>query len=265
MAAPRPQSIPIFLLVRTALQQLWQQKDDVLRLGLIPALLCFAGFLYGQDDMRTLFQTLARSTPGGSPYDLLPDGVLSGIAAMSAILVAAYALVTVNWLRFVLLGPMAAVGVGLNVGRPHWTYLVCFVGLVMAGGILVRVASLPVSLLPPFIAQLVWVAILIAVLLVGARFLPFLVSLAIGQPMRLQQSWAASRGNALSLIVALALAWVPFLAAEFVISGILAVTGFAAAAPAATLFITALVQVAAWIGQAGVLATAFRQLVGVKV
>lgn len=270
MASPRPQPIPVFLLVRTAFQLLWQQKDDVLRLGFVPVLLCFGGLLFGQDDLRTFYQTmdsLAVSPPpsGASPTDLVPEGVVSGIMGMFGALLLAYGLITVNWLRFVLLGPMAAVGIGLNIGRPHWSYLFSFVGLVLAGTIVVMAASMPARLLPGIVAEIAIVAIAIAVLLAGARFLPFLVGLAVGQRMSLQQSWAASRGNGVSLLIALALAWVPFLAAMFVVNGVLAVTGFAEAAPVASRFITALFQVTGWIGQAGVLATAYRHLVGIKV
>ena len=36
---PRRQTIPVILLVKTAFQLLWQQRDDALRLGLVPTLL----------------------------------------------------------------------------------------------------------------------------------------------------------------------------------------------------------------------------------
>ena len=44
-----------------------------------------------------------------------------------------------------------------------------------------------------------------------------------------------------------------------------AVASTDSAAPVATLFITALFQVVGWIGQAGVLATAYRHMVGIRV
>ena len=273
MNAPRRQSIPVFLLVRTTFQLIGQQKDDVLRLGLVPVLLCFAGFLVGQDDLRAFVDAMnavaAGASAGGavpaSPYAMLPAGALGGMLTMMVILLAAYGLITVNWLRFVLLGPMAAVGLGLTIGSPHWRYLVSFVGLVLAGSLIVMVASMPASLLPGFLGQIVVIAIFIGVLLAGARLIPYLVSIAVGQPMRLQESWAIARGNALSLVLALAMAWIPFMVGAFAVNGILAIVGFAQTAPVATLFITALFQVAGWIGQAGVLATAYRHIVGIKV
>ena len=83
--------------------------------------------------------------------------------------------------------------------------------------------------------------------------------------MRLHESWASSRGKAVSLVVALVLAWIPFMVGAFVVKGILEIVGFAQVAPAATLFIAALFQVAGWVGQAGVLATAYRHMVGIRV
>ena len=274
MTPPRPQAIPVFLLVRTTFQLLWQQKDDVLRLGMVPVLLCFGGFLFGQDDIVAFVQTMnavaasassGTADPAVNPYAALAPGTMGTVLVMFGILLAAYSLVTVNWLRFVLLGPMAAVGVGLNVGGPHWRYLLSFIGLVLVGSLVLMVASMPASLLPGVIGQIVVIAIFIGTLLAGMRFIPYLVSIAVGQPMRLQESWAIARGNAVSLLVALVLAWVPFMIGLYVVSGILVVVGFAQAAPVATLFITALVQVAGWIGQAGVLATAYRHMVGIKV
>ena len=274
MNAPRPQSIPVFLLVRTTFQLMWQQKDDVLRLGLVPVLLCFAGFLFGQDDLRLFIETMntiatgastGTADPAANPYTMLPAGALGGMLIMFLILLAAYAVITVNWLRFVLLGPMAAVGIGLNIGWSHWRYLVSFIALVLVGSFVVTVASMPASLLPGIIGQIVMVAIFIGTLLAGARLLPYLVSIAVGQPMRLQESWAIARGNAVSLVVALALTWIPFMIGAFVVNGILAIVGFAKVAPVATLFITALFQVAGWAGQAGVLGTAYRHMVGIRV
>jgi hypothetical protein len=270
MNAPRPQAIPVLLLVRTTFQLMWQQRDDVLRLGLVPALLCFAGFLYGQDDLQVFFETMntiAESTgaPPANPYAALPAGTLGGMLVMSLVLLAAYSVMTVNWLRFVLLGPMAAVGIGLNIGRPHWRYLVTFIGLVLLGSLVVTVASMPASLLGGIIGQIVVIAVLIGTLLAGARLIPYLVSIAVGQPMRPQESWTIARGNAVSLVMALVMAWIPFMIGAVVVNGILAIVGFAQVAPAAMQFIYALFQVVGWIGQAGVLATAYRHMVGIRV
>lgn len=260
MASPRARSIPVFLLVRTAFQLLWQQRDDALRLGLIPVLICFGGFLYGQQDMQILAAHLSANL-----LDQLPNGVAIGFITMLGILLLASCLITVNWLRFVLLGPMASVGLGLSIGRPHGAFLLGVMGLLLVVVIVISVATMPASLLPGFIGQFASVVICIAVAVMGARFVPFLVAFAIGQPMGLRQSWRTSRGNGVPLIAALVLSYAPFLMAVMVVNTLLDLFGFAVAAPVATLFITALFQVAAWLCLAGVLATAYRHIVGVRV
>ncbi|MGH6894065.1 MAG: hypothetical protein ACREEP_17605 [Dongiaceae bacterium] len=260
MLSPRPQSVPVFLLVRTAFQLLWQQKDDALRLGLAPVLICFGGFLYGQQDLQILAAHL-----NANMLDQLPDGVLVGVIAMSGILLLAYCLITVNWLRFVLLGPMASVGLGVNIGRSHGAFLLAVIGLILVIVIVLSVATMPASLLPGIIGQLASVAVFILVAVLSARFIPFLVAIAVGQPMGLRQSWMSSRGNGIPLTTALVLAYAPFLMAVMLVSTLLSMIGFAVAAPVATLFITALFQVSAWICQAGVLATAYRHMVGIRV
>ena len=56
MTAPRRQAIPVFLLVQSAFQVLWQQRDDALRLGFIPTLICFATLVYSQNTMISVMQ-----------------------------------------------------------------------------------------------------------------------------------------------------------------------------------------------------------------
>jgi hypothetical protein len=260
MASPRPQSIPVFLLVRNAFQLLKQQRDDALRLGLVPVLMCFGGILFGQRDMQLLMDFTSANAP-----DQITNSMIGAVLLMTVIVLLAYCIIAVNWLRFVLLGPMASVGLGLTIGRPHGAYLVAVIALLFVGGIAMSVATMPASLLSGFLAQLASLGILIIVGVTIARFVPFLVALAVGQPMTLRQAWLASRGNGVPILTALVLSYAPFLVAAVVVSALLHAIGFAAVAPIATMFITALFQVAAWIVQAGVLATAYRHLVGIKV
>ena len=105
---PRRQTIPVLLQVKTALQILWQQRDDALRLGLIPALLMFGGVLYGRDALDTM-RALAQT---GIPVQI-PPGVAGPIMVMCVTTLLSACLIMVNWLRFLLLGPMGAVGLGL--------------------------------------------------------------------------------------------------------------------------------------------------------
>jgi hypothetical protein len=256
----RPQSsIPVLLMVKSAYQVLWQQRDDALRLGLIPTLICFGGFLYGQDAIITIL-TQWQAGVAGPP----PDGAALSAFATLLIVLLGMALAIGNWLRFLLLGPMGAIGLGLAIGRPHVNFLVSSVLLVFGASIAFAVLSMPVLLLPGIFGVAGAIAILIAVTVVTARLSPFVVAQVIAQPMSLQEAWQASRGNGVALTTALILVQVPLWIVVSLLNQILLAVGFAAVAPFAMLFITAAFEVAMSILQASVLAAAFRQMVGIR-
>jgi hypothetical protein len=87
----------------------------------------------------------------------------------------------------------------------------------------------------------------------------------IAQPMSLQQAWRSSRGNGIPLTVALILVSVPIWIVTSILNQVLIAVGFAAAAPLAMVFIVAVFVILLSILLATVLATAFRQIVGIKV
>ncbi|HEV8391559.1 MAG TPA: hypothetical protein VGQ35_17035, partial [Dongiaceae bacterium] len=256
----RPQSIPVFLLIKTAFQILWLQRDDALRLGFIPTLICFGGLLYGAPAMKQ-----AGALYQASITNPLPADIAFGILSTLLIVLVAMALAIANWLRFMLLGPMGAVGVGLAIGRPHARFLVWCVILGFAGSIAFSVLSMPMLLLPQLLAWIGLVAVAIVLFVLGARLTPFLIGQVIAQPMSLQQAWNASRGNGIALASALILADIPLWIGARLLVQVLSAIGFADLAPMAMIFIMAAFQIAAGFVQAGILAAAFRQIVGIRV
>lgn len=256
---PRRQSIPVMLLVKTAFQILWQQRDDALRLGLLPTLLLFAGIYIGGNT----FFAVVQEVESGAPTEMA-SGSGPTLLLMSAIVIAALSLLMVNWLRFLLLGPMGAVGIGLPIRVAHFRFLISAIVFVIGLTAAVMAISVPLILLrvPGSIANLL--AMLLSLLL-AVRFVPFMVGQAIDQPMTPGQSWAVSRGNALALAISLILVQVPFVIGLAVLEQILALVGFIAVAPVGTMFIVAVAQVAVWICLATVFAAAYRHLVGVRV
>lgn len=259
MPAPRPQTLPVFLLIRNAFQIVWQQRDDALRLGFIPTLICFGGFIYGQD---ALLAIASEWRPGMVTPP--PPGVPMTVFTTLLIVLLAMALAIGNWLRFMLLGPMGAVGLGLVIGRPHLMFLVSIVVLVFAGMIAFSVLSMPILQLPGVLYILGLVVAFILVLVAMVRLSPFVVAQIISQPMALPEAWRASRGNGIALTTALILVQVPLWIVASVLNQILYVIGFAEVAPLAMMFITAAFEVAIALLQASILAAAFRQMVGVQ-
>ena len=260
MNAPRPQTIPVFLLVKSAFQVLWHQRDDALRLGLVPTLICFGGLLYGEDALIALATQLQSGT-----IDAAPPGVSLTMLVMMLILFVGMLLAAGNWLRFMLLGPMGAVGLGLAIGRPHLMFLVACVVMEFVGSIALSVISMPLASLPGVLGLIGGMVGFILVTVVLVRLSPFVVGQVIAQPMSLQQAWRSSRGNGIPLTVALILVSVPIWIVTSILNQVLIAVGFAAVAPLAMVFIVAVFVILLSILLATVLATAFRQIVGIKV
>ncbi len=257
---PRRQTIPAILLVKTAFQLLWQQRDDALRLGLVPVLLLFGGTLYATDAIITLY-SVAQS----GVLTELPPGVSGPLLIFALAGLVAVCLLMVNWLRFLLLGPMGAVGIGLSIGSAHVRFLLAAIAFMAGLFVALIILGLPLAFLPRGLAMLGNMVAFAIVAVLAARFLPFLIGRAIGQSMTLAQSWSVSRGNAVPLAVSLILVQIPFWIAIMALELVLSVTGFMMMAPTGTMFIFAMVQVAVWLCLAGVMATAYRHMVGVRV
>ena len=248
----------IIQLVITSLQSLWVCRDDALRLGVVPMIIYFAAMLYGRPAALAVMSALeggsvdlARSAGG--------DLLLSGLVAICS-----FALLAVNWLRFLLLGPQKAAGLGLHLTRAHLQYLLGVIALGFAALLGLSLLSLPIQFLPPLLARIgLWVAALI-VGLTAIRLSLALVAIAINQPIGLRQVWEASRGQGFVLLIAFLLAQIPFMLAVMVIGVIAGITGFANAAPYTLLLLGCICQIAAAMTQTGILATAYRRLIGVR-
>jgi len=248
----------IIQLVATSLQSLWVCRDDALRLGVVPMVIYFAAMLYGRPAALAVMNALengsvdvARSVGG--------DLLLSGLIAIFS-----FALLAVNWLRFLLLGPQKASGLGLHLNRAHLQYVLGVIALGFAALLGLSLLSLPVQFLPPFLARIgLWVAALIVGLTV-IRLSLALVAIAIGQPIGLRQVWEASRGQSFVLLIAFVLAQIPFMLVVMILGVIAGVTGLADAAPYSLLLLGCICQIAATMAQTGVLAAAYRRLIGVR-
>jgi hypothetical protein len=248
----------IIQLVITSLQSLWLCRDDALRLGVVPMVIYFAAMLYGRpaaiavmDALENGSTELARSVGG----DLLLSGLIS---------VFSFALLAVNWLRFLLLGPQKAAGLGLHLNRAHLHFLLGVIALGFASLLGLSLLSLPIQFLPALLARIgIWVVALL-VGLTAIRLSLALVAVAISQPVGLRQAWEASRGQGFVLLIAFLLAQIPFMLVVMLIGIVAGVTGLADAAPYTLLLLGCVCQIAATMTQAGVLAAAYRRLIGVR-
>ncbi|HVI90009.1 MAG TPA: hypothetical protein VM659_17020 [Dongiaceae bacterium] len=248
----------IIQLVTTSLQSLWVCRDDALRLGVVPMIIYFAAMFYGRPAALAVMDALQGGS-AGLARSVGGDLLLSGLVA-----VCSFALLAVNWLRFLLLGPQKAAGLGLHLTRAHLQYLLGVIALGFAALLGLSLLSLPIQFLPPLLARIgLWVAALV-VGLTAIRLSLALVAIAISQPVGLRQAWEASRGQGFVLLIAFLLAQIPFMLAVMVIGVIAGVTGLADAAPYTLLLLGCICQIGATMTQTGILAAAYRRLIGVR-
>lgn len=252
--------LAVMQLVRVSLQSLMLCRDDALRLGIVPLVIYFLGSLYGAPAFEQMF---TGGLEDGSAQ--LNPGAAGPLMVTAIIIVIGLSLLSVNWLRFLLLGPSAVEELGLALRRLHVIFLLGALALGFCGSIVLALVSIPIALLLGAAAQ---IGVLVAALLigvVGVRLALVLVAIAIGQPISLRQAWDASQGQGWILLLACLLVEAPFLLLMIVIRLIAEGTGLADAAPYTMLLIGCLAQIAATLAQCGVVAAGYRRLVGVRV
>jgi hypothetical protein len=248
----------IIQLVATSLQSLSLCRDDAIRLGAVPAALHVGAMIYGLPAAMALVEAIRQNQVTINP------SIISNLLLMGLITTLSLTLLAVNWLRFLLLGPQAAPGLGLHLGRHHLLFLLGAIALGFAALLSLSLVSIPIRLLLGNGAGIGLAVATLAIGMLAIRISLALIAVAIGQPVGLRQAWQASRGQSLSLLVAFTLAELPFFLLVLVIDMIAGATGLADNAPYTLLFVSSLIQVAAAMAQCGVLAAAYRRLIGVR-
>ena len=254
-----PQAIQPLSLAFDALRLLWQKRDDALRLGLVPTLILFGGFVFGWDAISRYWSLLEANEVAE-----IDSAIMGRIFVVVLVSGVAAALAAANWLRFLLLGPMSAVGLGLALDRSHLGFFASGAALLIALGLALAILSMPIGFLPGPFNLLAMIGLMICLVVVFARQVFVPISIVIGQPMTPIGAWAATRGNGIRLAFALALVEIPVFIALNIVVFILGMFGFAQSAPFAMMFIGAMFQTAIFIAQSGVLANAFRHLIGIE-
>ena len=239
-------------LLQIALTRCWAQRDELLRLGVVP----LAALLAILVPLSTTAEAARGSmTPDGvGDPDLLIRALMLGLAY--GFVVAAF---SVNWLRQLTLGAKAAPGLGLSLNMRHVRFFCAVLAIAMA-------AILPMMLLHPVLVTLLEgdSATLVAVALVFvvwaaliARLSPSWIGIAIDAPIRLSLAWRRTAGQGFKLVVAMLAIEVAAIVAHFVVGTIFILTGLAQLAPMTYLLTTATINLIAVAAVLAVLVTAF--------
>jgi len=239
-------------LLQIALTRCWAQRDELLRLGVVPLAL----LLVIRVPLQSLGMAVGDSVTANGMGD--PDLTLK-IVMLGAVYGLVVAVFSVNWLRQLTLGAKAAPGLGVALNMRHLRFFCVATAMIMA-------ASLPVILLYPIFsivlqAETALLAAAIMLFLIAAtlvaRLSPTWIGIAIDAPMRLSLAWKRTAGQGFKLVVAMLAVEVAAMAAKLVLATIFSITGLAELAPMTFLLATAIVDLIAVAIELAVLVTAF--------
>ena len=227
-------------LVQAAFRLPWSYRDELFRLGLVPALLSFAIEMIG---------TLLGS-------DTLPVVLLADLVPMTMFQVAVY--------RLLLLGPAAVTaGIKPSWGRREFRYfgLNLVIGLAVIAIVLVMLLLGDASLANgPIVLMMLGVALLASY--AYSRVAVAFPAIAVDHPLKLSEAARCTQPVGGRLWLAMILTLVPVVILLVVISKFLEVVGLAGAAPLATAFILVVLGFAATTIMLVPIALAFRELCG---
>jgi len=230
-------------LVQAAFRLPWSYRDELFRLGLVPALLSFA--------IETVGTLL-----GGDTLPIFLLVLLANLVPTTMFQVAVY--------RLLLLGP-AAVTPGI---KPSWGRReLRFLGLYLAIGLAVTMIGVVMLLLVdtsvpngPIVLVVVGVALLASY--AYSRVSVAFAAVAVDHPLRLSEAARCTQPVGGRLWLAMILTMLPVVILLVIISKFLGVSGLASAAPLATSFILVVVSFAATTILVVPIALAFRELCG---
>jgi hypothetical protein len=228
-------------LVQAAFRLPWSYRDELFRLGIVPALLSFAIEMIG---------TLLGN-------DALPVVMLADLVPITMFQVAVY--------RLLLLGPAAVTpGIKPSWGRREFR----FFGLNLVIGLAVMVIGLVMLLLlgDASVAMASMLLLVLGVSLLASyaysRVSVAFPAVAVDHPLRLSEAARCTQPVGGRLWLALVLTVIPVAIVMVVVSKFLEVTGLAGAAPLATAFILVVLGYAASTIMLVPVALAFRELCG---
>ena len=228
-------------LVQAAFRLPWSYRDELFRLGIVPALLSFAIEMIG---------TLLGN-------DALPFVMLADLVPITMFQVAVY--------RLLLLGPAAVTpGIKPSWGRRELRFfglnLVIGLAVMAIGLVMVLLLSEASVAIAPTLLLVLGVALLASY--AYSRVSVAFAAVAVDHPLRLSEAARCTQPVGGRLWLALVLTVIPVAVVMVVVSKFLEVSGLAGAAPLATAFILVVLGYAASAIMLVPVALAFRELCG---
>jgi hypothetical protein len=243
MPPSQPRDLQPLPLAIAACRRVWSQREDFLRLGIVPLLLTFSLNIWMEHRYRGVLDAVSRGeTPDPATIDAFWfPSIVIGLASWFFTIVFA-----VNWMRLIALGNSAVSGLGLAISGRHVRLTAIVLAVQMALGIAIGLALVIVAMVLPVPAILfvIAVALMVAYAVTMLRLVPVWVGIAIDAPMSFAQSWKRTAGYGLRLLGAVILIACLVLATQIILTSLTATLGLLSAAPLAVLFVYLVIQFA---------------------
>ena len=223
-------------LARQSYDALWRGRGDLLRVAAVPVGITLA--------IDVILFALAPAQADASGNELGLGGYLLILLSIPP-----GVLLAVNWLRVLILGSGSVAGLGARWGARETRFFLRMLAIGLAGLVAALVLLMPVMLLFGLLmgenagdatfafSLFITIATVLIYLYVSLRFSLALAAAAIDVPGTLVQSWAATKGIGLQLVLAAILTVGPFYLLVFLLPALLASSGVVAAAPLSSLLL----------------------------
>lgn len=232
MNRPSQPYLQPFPLAIAACRRVWAERDDLLRLGIIPFVPLYLLFHGLEATQATMYEELRKGV-GADPSVLL-DMILR-MTLSSLGLIAVISVFSVNWIRQITMGHVAVPGLGLSLSLRHLKFALVMVMLVAISFGASLVISIVLSLvglatIALFGSMLVMV---VGYLALFTRLSPAWIGIALDAPMPYKTAWARTKGQGGRLVAALMILAFPAFAAQSLLALLFAGLGLLQAAPLA--------------------------------
>jgi hypothetical protein len=242
IATPQPDLQPLALAI-AAYRRGWAERDDLLRLGVVPFIPLYFLFRVLEQVQNGMYAEMQKGA--GADPDLLIDAILQmTMAGLGLIIVIGF--FSVNWIRQMTMGRAAAPGLGLNIGKRHFLFAFVMLALVTVPFGAALVVSMVFSLLglTQLALLLSMLVMVIGYLLLLTRLSPSWIGIALEAPMPLETAWRRTAGQGGRLVGALMLTAMPAFAAQSLLVALFQGLGLLEAAPLAFSVLSSFISLA---------------------